>query len=177
MTPSRSGTPGWAFSMNSRYSATAASSAASARQGVAKLPPATIRGLPGSALSTAPSLASETIFRVVPPGAQLTVRAGAAETSRRSTCTTGCRGCDHRAQGRRSLLPGTSVAALMLVVKHADRVGGGLRAALHAQLGEQRRHVVLHRLLGQEHPLADLPVGQPLPDQLQDRALLGGQAS
>src|ERR1700687_1302655 len=80
------------------------------------------------------------------------------------------------AQGTRSLLPGTSAVALVLLVEHPDRVGGGLGAALHSQLGEQGRHVVLHRLLGQEHPLADLPVGQPLADQLQDLALLGGQA-
>jgi hypothetical protein len=31
-------------------------------------------------------------------------------------------------------------------------------------------------LLGQEHALADLAVGQPFPDQLQDPALLRGQA-
>jgi hypothetical protein len=56
-----------------------------------------------------------------------------------------------------------------------DGVGGGLGAAFHAELGEQRGHVVLHGLLGQEHPLADLPVGQALADQLQDPAFLVGQ--
>src|SRR5215471_15694786 len=60
-TPSRSGTPGCAFSMHSRYSATAASSTASACHGVAKFPPATTRGTPGSAPSTAPSLDCDTI--------------------------------------------------------------------------------------------------------------------
>jgi len=40
---------------------------------------------------------------------------------------------------------------------------GGVRrrlaAAAHVQLGQYVRHVVLHRLLGEEHPLGDLPVG------------------
>src|SRR5580692_12311328 len=75
------------------------------------------------------------------------------------------RRCERWGQGTRSLPAGTSAVAgaLVLVAEDADGVGGGLSAALHAQLGEQGRHVVLHRLLGQEHPLADLPVGQPLP--------------
>jgi hypothetical protein len=51
-------------------------------------------------------------------------------------------------------------AAGVLVAEGADRVGGGLGAALHAELGEQRGHVVLHGLLGQVHPLADLPAGR-----------------
>src|SRR5512135_3284192 len=71
-------------------------------------------------------------------------------------------------QGRRSLLAGTVVrfgAVLEVVAEHPHRVGGRLGPALHAQLGEQRRHVILHRLLRQEHPLTDLPVRQPLPDQ------------
>src|SRR6201985_1906069 len=62
-------------------------------------------------------------------------------------------------QGRKSLLVGTVVRSgtgLVVVAEHAHRVGGRLGAALHAQLGEQRGHVVLHRLLGQAHPLADL---------------------
>src|SRR6516165_1326978 len=61
ITPSRSGTPGCAFSMHSRYSATAASSTARACHGVAKLPPATTRGTPGSAPSTAPSRDRDTM--------------------------------------------------------------------------------------------------------------------
>src|SRR5690242_15567496 len=81
------------------------------------------------------------------------------------------------AQGRKSLIPGTVVRVVLVVVvaEDADRIGGRLGAALHAQLGEQRGHVVLHGFLGQEHPLADLPVGQSLPDQLQDLTLLRGQ--
>src|SRR6185437_8668843 len=69
----------------------------------------------------------------------------------REACPTPC----GSAQGRKSLVPGTvvRVVLVMLVVEHADRVGGRLGAALHAQLGEQRGHVVLHGLLGQEHPL------------------------
>src|SRR5258707_582882 len=81
------------------------------------------------------------------------------------------------ALGRRSLISGTLVALVVVVVvaERADRVGGRLGAALHAKLGEQRGHIVLHGLLGQEHPLADLPVGQPFPDELQDLALLVAQ--
>src|SRR5438105_4042042 len=62
-------------------------------------------------------------------------------------------------QGRKSLISGTLVGLVLvvLVAEHADRVGGRLGAAFHAQLGEQRGHVVLHGLFGQEHPLADLP--------------------
>src|ERR1700730_1032268 len=114
---------------------------------------------------------------------------GTEAMSRRHSSRESCRGaasleymyrrmprCERWGQGTRSLLPGTSAVAFVPVVEHADRVRGSLGAALHAQLGEQGRHVVLHRLLGQEHPLADLPVGQPLPDELQDLALLGGQA-
>jgi two-component system, NarL family, sensor histidine kinase DevS len=64
---------------------------------------------------------------------------------------------------------------VVLVTEDPGGVGGGLGPALHAQLGEQGRHVVLDGLLGQEHPRADLPVGQPLSDQLQDRTFLGRQ--
>ena len=62
-----------------------------------------------------------------------------------------------------------------LVIEYPGRVGGGLSPALHAQLGEQRRHIVLDRLLGEEHALADLPVGQALADQLQDLLFLLGE--
>ena len=37
------------------------------------------------------------------------------------------------------------------------------RCAASGRAAEQRRHVVLHRLLGDEQPLADLPVGEALP--------------
>src|SRR5690606_12206680 len=58
-TPSRSGTPSWALSMNSRYSGSARSRTASARAGAAKLPPATIRGRPGRPDRTASRCLSE----------------------------------------------------------------------------------------------------------------------
>src|SRR5580704_15704701 len=87
-------------------------------------------------------------------------------------------GADQLEQGTRSLVSGPYVplpAAGVLIIEDAHRVGRRLGAAHHAKLGEQRRHVVLHGLLGQEHPLADLPVGQPFPDQLQDPALLSAE--
>src|ERR1700729_3287139 len=89
--------------------------------------------------------------------------------------TTRMPGADRLEQGTRSLVAGPPVplaAAGGLIDEDAHPVGRRLRAAPHAELDEQRGHVVLHGLLGQEHPLADLPVGQPFPDQLQDRALL-----
>ena len=52
VTPSRSGIPACAFSANSRYRASVPSSTARARHGVAKLPPTTTLGVPGSAPST-----------------------------------------------------------------------------------------------------------------------------
>ena len=45
-----------------------------------------------------------------------------------------------------------------------------LGAALESQLGQHAGHVVLHRLLGQEHLLRDLPVGHPGTDQ--ERSIL-----
>jgi hypothetical protein len=45
-------------------------------------------------------------------------------------------------------------------------IRGYLGAALHAEAGERHRYVVLHRLLRNKQPLADLPVGEALPDQL-----------
>ena len=41
--------------------------------------------------------------------------------------------------------------------------------------GQQVRDVVLHGLLGEEHPLADLAVGQALADEVEDLPLLLGQ--
>src|SRR5580693_8626621 len=71
----------------------------------------------------------------------------------------GCRAAARPTKGIRSLVAGTcvppvrfAVASIMVVVKDADRVRGRLGAAFHAQLGEQCRYVVLHGLLGQEHP-------------------------
>ena len=60
----------------------------------------------------------------------------------------------------------------------AEQAGGedrGLGSPFQAELGEQAGDVVLDRLLGQEQPLPDLPVGHPLGDAAQDLALLLGQ--
>src|SRR4249919_3248850 len=57
-------------------------------------------------------------------------------------------------------------------VEGAGRIGGCGGALRQAELAEQHRHVVLHCLLGNEQPLADLPVGEAFPDQLQDAALV-----
>ena len=71
--------------------------------------------------------------------------------------------------------PGVLPLGFGRVAEHAGRVGGRLRAALHAQLGEQPGDVVLDRLLGEEEMLTDLPVGQALADQLEDPLLLRRQ--
>jgi two-component system, NarL family, sensor histidine kinase DevS len=73
------------------------------------------------------------------------------------------------------LAPGALPLGVGRVAEHAGRIGGRLRAALHAQLGEQAGDVVLDRLLGEEELLPDLPVGQALADQLEDPLLLRGQ--
>jgi hypothetical protein len=44
-------------------------------------------------------------------------------------------GAGRQAKGTKSLFAGTP--GVMLLVEGADRVGGGLGAALHAQLGER----------------------------------------
>jgi hypothetical protein len=75
-----------------------------------------------------------------------------------------------RGSAIRPVLPGVGVRA-----EDPGGVGGGLRPAFHAQLGEQRRNLILHGLLGQVHALADLPVGQSLSDELQDAPFLGGE--
>ena len=54
--------------------------------------------------------------------------------------------------------------------------GGGLGAALHPQLGQQIRDVVLHRLLGQDHGVGDLAIGVTLGDEFKDPSLLWSQA-
>ena len=77
-----------------------------------------------------------------------------------------------RTRGRR---PGLALFDLQPAVVDAGHVGGCGGALLQAELTEQRRHVVLYRLLGNEQPLADLPVGEAFADQLQDAALVGGQ--
>ena len=50
-----------------------------------------------------------------------------------------------------------------------------LGPARHAELGEQVRHVVLHRLLRQEQLVGDLAVRAPLGEEMQDLALLLGE--
>jgi len=60
-------------------------------------------------------------------------------------------------------------------VEDTSHVGGCGGALLKAELAEHCRHVGLHRLLGNEQPLADLPVGQAFPDEHQDIALVRGQ--
>src|SRR4051794_25404528 len=52
---------------------------------------------------------------------------------------------------------------------------GGLRTAAHVELGEDAGDVVLDGLLRPEQPVADLPVGQAVADELQDAAFLRGQ--
>src|SRR5690606_25146031 len=56
-----------------------------------------------------------------------------------------------------------------------EAVDRGLGAALHAELREQRRHVVLDRLLGEPETLPDLPVGEPLRDEVEHLALAQGE--
>ena len=73
-----------------------------------------------------------------------------------------------RSSSRRS-----EVGAELVRVAQVGAEHGGLGAALHAELGQQARDVVLDRLLGEEQPLADLPVRQALGDEHEDLALLG----
>jgi signal transduction histidine kinase len=54
-------------------------------------------------------------------------------------------------------------------------VDRGLGAAFETELGQQRRDVVLDGLLGEEHALADLAVGEALGDELEGLALLAGE--
>src|SRR4051812_6515210 len=54
----------------------------------------------------------------------------------------------------------------------SDGENGQLGAPLHAQRAQQPADVVLHRLLAQVQPGADLPVAQTLTDQLEDGPLL-----
>ena len=53
----------------------------------------------------------------------------------------------------------------------------GLGATLETEFREQVRHVVLHRLLGEEHHLGDLAVAQSLAQQVEDPTLLGARGS
>src|SRR3954467_15157952 len=57
----------------------------------------------------------------------------------------------------------------------AQGLGGGLAAALDAELAQDRRDVVADRALRQEEPLGDLAVAQPLGHQGQHLELARGQ--
>src|SRR5688572_17433151 len=52
---------------------------------------------------------------------------------------------------------------------------GGLGTPLQSELCQDAGHVVLHGLLGEEHLLPDLPVGQPLGDVREQLELLLGE--
>src|SRR3954454_5037531 len=74
----------------------------------------------------------------------------------------------------------SSIAAHCLFGPAATVVGarreeGGLGTAAEAELGQQRRHVVLDRLLREPELLGDLAVREPFADQDEDPALLAGQ--
>ena len=65
-----------------------------------------------------------------------------------------------------------------VVVRRAEQLRGEhgrLGPALQAELGQDAGDVVLDGLLGQEHLLADLPVGQALGDEAEQLELLLGQ--
>src|SRR5699024_11555178 len=49
----------------------------------------------------------------------------------------------------------------------ARHPGSDLGPALEAHLGEEGGDVVLHRFLSYPEPLGDLPVGEPLPDEIE----------
>ena len=57
-----------------------------------------------------------------------------------------------------------------------DGVHRGFGAAGHAHLRQQRRDVVLDRLLGEVQPLADLTVGEALGQEIEHLVLLVGEA-
>src|SRR5918997_4730479 len=80
----------------------------------------------------------------------------------------GCRSASQCAGG------GSAVAALASGGQLGG-VHGGLGTPVHAELGEQVGDVVLHGLLGEVEPFADLAVGEPLGEQIEDPALLVGE--
>ena len=65
---------------------------------------------------------------------------------------------------------------MLLLSRHASRKRCGLSPPLHAQFSKEARHIVLHRLLGEVHGLADLAVRHALADVIEDASLLIGQA-
>ena len=64
-----------------------------------------------------------------------------------------------------------------VLVEQPGREDRRLRTALEAELGQHVRHVVLDRLLGEEQPVPDLAVGEPLSDKLENAPLLRGSGS
>ena len=82
-------------------------------------------------------------------------------------------GIGHRWMGPKS--QGSVPALLMSPLLEAGGVGRRLGPSAHTQLRQQVGHVVLDRFLGEEHPLADLPVREALGDQVEDLALLLGE--
>src|SRR5690349_19086510 len=73
-------------------------------------------------------------------------------------------------------LPMTATGATAWsLVADGCAVDGGLGATLHTQLGEQPGDIVFDRLLGQEQPITDLPVGEPVGDQAEDLPLPIGE--
>src|SRR5216683_1460570 len=81
----------------------------------------------------------------------------------------GTRPSSARAQHRAGLLAAT--------IREPRGEYGGLRAALHAQLGEHRRDVVLGGLFREGHAVGDLAVGQSLADKPEHSLLLSGERS
>src|ERR1700722_9151563 len=81
-TPSRLGIPACAFSANSRYRASVPSSTASARHGVAKLPPTTTLGVPASAPSSIASCRS-VMMRIEAAGKSVAADAPSVHDRRR----------------------------------------------------------------------------------------------
>ena len=84
-------------------------------------------------------------------------------------------GLSRRRSARRSAVAVLAVRGLLLV-EDPRGVGGGLGAALHAELGEEGGDVVLDRFLGEEEAVADLAVGEAFADEGEDAAFLVGEA-
>jgi hypothetical protein len=88
----------------------------------------------------------------------------------------GSRGAQHdtarRKAGSGVLLGGVTPLVTKLCNQHRR-----LSPPLHTQLRQQPGHIILDRLLRQEHPLRDLPIRQPLTNQIQQSALLIRQTS
>jgi hypothetical protein len=74
--------------------------------------------------------------------------------------------------GASAWLLSTSPVAWLRLALQARRVHRSLGAGLHAKLRKHVRHVILDRLLGEEHLGRDLSIGQAFRDQLEDPALL-----